>query len=260
MAFTFDHLDNPDKRTWHVSGYQNNALDLSGNPNCMLLHFPGDEIRTIHGPETTHRFMADMTRVLPALEPLRDFRNSRGTRSASNFQPRVEEYGDYHVVLAQDDTNILDMLEAVPEQRRPPRTKQLEALVNWYQQKFENYCFVLACFVGEVRPIHPIVVEYVPHNDDVLFVPGLEAHDGLPPVIGQPVERDFRVAFGLQVCPQPVQVQYTDHAIRGQRWAPDDVTGMYDNRLQGPNQDYVVPYDSIKDGLFGKELLEVLVG
>ena len=261
MAYTYAALvlHKGDSRNFHVTGYQNTAQTLEG-PNCMILHFPGDEIQLVRGPEQTRHFMTDMTTNLPALQPLPPATLGRGaSRGLASYAPRVEEYGAYHVVLAQHSDGILDALEEVPPHRRPRRTTQLEKLVAWYHENFEDYSFVLACFNGAVRPQHPIVVSYVAHNDDVLFVPGLEGHDGNVPIIGQPVSRNFRIAFGDQERPQPYTIRYTDENVSGQPWAPATVTGFFDNRYRSDNGDYTIGRLSVGEGLIGKELFTELI-
>jgi len=131
-------------------------------------------------------------------------------------------------------------------------------LIEWYKEQFSDYAFVLACFNGEVRPRHPIVVEYFPHSDDVLFVPGLDGHTGDLPAIGQPMQRDFRVAFASEAHTLPLNVHYSEQIFH-ERWAPLTVTGFYDNRPHGENTDYVLPLESIEEGFFGHELLDTLI-
>lgn len=254
-AFTYATLDTRDPRTLHVSGYQNTAS--STGPNCMLLHFPGDHLVLTKGPETTRHLMEDMTRGLPELYPTPRMRG--GVYRGAVGSTYVETYGDYDVVVAEDASDIIEALEGVDPQRRPARTPELQAMVAWYGATFTGYAFVLACFNGNVNPRHPIVVEYFPHNDDVLFIPGLEGHDGNPPIIGQSTMRGFRCAFGAEDTKQQITVKYRDGDIGSQYWAPSNVTGFYDNRLEGSNCDYVIPLESVREGMFGRELFEVAI-
>jgi hypothetical protein len=259
-AFTYATLNTTDPRTLHVSGYQNYATNKSSLPNCMLLHFPGDELEMVSGPERTRHFMEDLTQGLQELVYIPRFR-SLGNEVVGSRSVKVQAYGDYHVVLAEHPGDILDALEQVPENRRPPRTGMLEDLVAWYRSSFSDYSFVLACFDGQVAPRHPIVVQYVPHNDDVLFVPGIDAHDGTLPRPGHPMQRDIKVAFASESHPQPQKVVYHDSFIHAPStyWAPTDVAGFHDNRSDGPNQDYIVPLLSLDEGLNGADLVEELV-
>lgn len=254
-AYTYANLDTSDSHNWHVTGYQNTARNLSPAPNCMMLHFPGSQLRLVDGgPEHTKTMMEDITRDLPALEETRGLSRSFAAPGAA----QVVEYGDYHVVVAQNAHDIPRALDHIPDWRRPMLTRSLMDLIGWYGANFPGYSFVLACFSGSVNPTHPIVVEYIPHNDDVLFIPGLDGHDGQLPSVGAPMHRDFRVAFGYEGNVQPFTVNYRDD-IAHQRWAPRDVTGFWDNRTVGPNQDYVVSLQDTNFGLAGNELLLELI-
>lgn len=241
----------------HVTAYQNNAVNLTGDPNCMILHFPSQGMpELVSGPEHTRRMMSDVVDHLPELVPTPRSRDLQYAGAA--HKAVVEPYGDYHVVLAEYPQHILDALDQVPESRRPRRTAELDALVEWYRTTFPDYAFVLACFSGKVVPSHPIVVSYVPDNDDVLFAPGLDGHDGRLPIIGVPTARDFHVAFGIDGHRMPLNVHYHDDVAQAW-WAPRTVTGFYDNRPDGPNTDYTFPLETLRDEVMGNELMLDLV-
>lgn len=249
LAYTYATTRDGESRPLHITGYQNAANNLGEDPNCMFLHFPGDEIRLVHEPEHTENFMFDMIRGLTPLGAI--------SRSVGGF--RVEEYGDYHVVLAEELSDIFDALAEVPEERRPKVTEKLEKLVGWYGWHFAGHSFVLACFEGKANPKHPIVVEYHPHNDDVLTVPGVDAHDGNLPSLRVQTRRDFRIAFGADGLNLDIKPDYTDAIIDSDYWAPKSVTGFYDNRWRGPNDDYVIALSTLNDGFRGAELAEHLI-
>lgn len=249
MAYTYLIIDDR-PANWHVTGYQNVARNLSPGPNCMLLHFPGNDLALVDGPQTTRNMMLDLTSMLPAIVPIEQ------TRGGAPGSFKIALYGDYDVVISEQATGMLEALNHVDELRRPVATDSLAMLLQWYEEHFPDYCFVLACFNGAVNPKHPIVVEYIPHNGAMLFVPGLDCHTGQPPIIGQQINRDFKVAFGVDGTTQPHKVHYTDSCV-GKYWAPNDVTGFNDNRRSGPNDDYRLPLESANHGFRGKELLEV---
>lgn len=254
-AYTWHTLGHPDPQrpSWHVTAYQNFARNLGADPNCMLLHFPGSNLNLVRGPELTRFLMQDVTSYLPELIPTPTF------RGASSSKTVVEDYGDYTVILAESAAHILEALEQVPEHRRPKRSTKLEALVEWYHTYYPDYAFVLACFAEGATPQHPIVVEYVPNNDDVLFIPGLDCHTGEIPEVGVMMQRDFWVAFGSELHQQATgDIRYSDSCTKGAYWAPKSVVGFRDN-AEGPNKDYVVPLLSVEEGLNGRELLDVLV-
>ncbi len=238
----------------HVTAYQNRALNLSDDPNCMILHFPSQgKVELVQGAQNTSGLMTSITSGLTPLVP-------SYSRSGRNLESRlhtahVEEYGDYHVVIAEYPADMFKVLEQVPATRRPPITAQLQALVEWYGRKFPDYTFVLACFDGSVRPTHPIVVSYVPDNDDVVYCPGLDGHDGKIPEIGQPIARDFKVAFAVNDTILPHKVNF----VLSDWWIPTSVAGFFDNRTDAPNSDYVVPLLNLQEAFDGQELVNDLV-
>jgi len=239
----------------HVCGYQNRAQTLTGG-NAMFLNFAGSNLRVVRGPENTRNFMRAMTYRLPTLAPsLR----SRGMIPKGGPSIRVEQYGDYDLVLAQGPGDILSALGQVSPQRRPADTRSLREMIGFYMSFYPEDSFVLACWDGVAKPTHPITVSYRPRNASVLTIPGLDGHDGRTPVIGAPVMRNFHVAFALQEVKLPLEVRYGQEGITGQPWAPASVTGFVDNRPAGPNGDYIIPVKAVRKGLLGANLAKHLV-
>jgi hypothetical protein len=243
-------------RPVHVCGYQNEARTLDGG-NCMFLNFAGSDLRLVRGPEHTRRFMRDMTDELPELiEVMRMLGGSFSFGGSPGFA--VEDYGDCTVILAQGPGDILSVLDQVPVRRRPAYSSRLRDMVDFYMSWYGQDSFVLACFDGSVNPKHPITVSHQPRNADVLTIPGLDGHDGKVPTVGAPVYRDFKVAFAVNGVQLPYAVQYDDR-VAGMSWAPSSVTGFADNRSDGPNGDYVVPVEAVRQGLQGRELAAALL-
>ncbi len=237
----------------HVTGYQNRAKNLSAEPNCMILHFPSQAVpELLQGATSSKGLMASITAGLDTLGPTPPVFRGRGSHLES---AHVEEYGDYHVVLADYAKNMLNVLDQVPTNRRPRITPQLEALVGWYGQQFPDYTFLLACFDGSVHPSHPIVVSYVPDNDDVIFCPGLDGHDGTVPELGAPIDRDFKVAYGVAGLTLKHEVNFG----RSDWWIPTSIAGFHDNRASAPNGDYVIPLMTLQERFDGRELAEDLI-
>lgn len=262
QVFTFDPNHNNDHRAHHITAYLNTAINASGTPNCMLLHFPAQELPelVLDGLNAHTDVMRAVTHGLPRLsDGLPDDNGdwhlvSRGVETAV-----VQAYGDYHVVIANSASDIPQVLNKVPVDRRPPMTTDLENLIGWYDEHFFGYRFLLCCFNGHVRPSHPIVVSWIPDNDDVLFAPGLDGHTGELPRLGEPMPRNFRVAFGLDGVNLPKQVELHRPNPANHWWVPESVTGFFDDRVSGINSDYVVPRLTIAEGMSGRELLEDLV-
>lgn len=246
----------PDGRKVHVCGYQNLATRSEG-ANCMFLNFAGNDLEMVEGPELTRHMMRNMTAGLEELEYVPRMRGG-GSYGAKGYS--VQSYGDYTVVLAQRPEGIMEALESdeILKNRRPIWSPQLHRMANFYVEHRADDTFVLACFDGSADPRHPIVVSYTPYDADVLTIPGLDAHDGSLPVIGAPVYRGFKVAFGIEGVESPHKVHYDD-SVEGLWWAPRFVAGFDDNRQDGPNGEYVVPVSAVRAGLTANRLAEQLV-
>ena len=225
----------------HVVGYQNTAKNLSAMPNSMFQNYPGTDLQMVQPAVHTYTLMEDMTASLLEVVPSRKLRGGGryGSRSAV-----IEEFGDYTIVRANDPHGILAVLNEVREDRRPLIDGQLGAMADFFKEKKPHDSFVLACFDGNVKPEHPIIVSYVPRDPNVLAVPGLDGHDGFVPTIGAPVYRNFSVAFGVYGMSDGHQVSYGDHSV-DPLWAPERIVGFVDNRPDGRNGDYALPIEAI---------------
>lgn len=204
-------------------------------------------------PERTTNLMTDITaRLTPLASSSRD-------RDPIFAEPKAQvvEYGDYHVILAERACDILPALDGVPQERRPLWTPQLQALSAFCEVHGNGYGFILGCFDGSVKPTHPIVVGFVPPVFDWLRAPGWDGHDGELPVLGQPMQRDFHVAFGVEGLDLPIKVNYSDDVDSS--WAPASVAGFWDNRSDGPNRDYGVGMRTLERGVTGRELAKQLL-
>jgi hypothetical protein len=244
----------PDK---HLVAYQNKLVTANGGPTAMVLNFPGSGLMTVSGPEDTFSLMADITRDLPlAMTPRMD-RGSFSMRSLGGPPPvSVEAYGDYYVVLAQQPADITAALQSVPDSHRPRDIGKVVDFAGFYMSWAPNQVFMVACTTGRAAPRHPIVVEYQPHDSNVLVAPGLDGHSGGLPVPGDPVHRDFAVAFGIHGVNLPHTINYNDRV--SDAWAPTSVAGFRDNRPWGINGDYVVSLADLERQLTGPKLVGAL--
>lgn len=236
----------------HICAYQNTAR--SSMVNCMFLNFAGSNLQPVQGPEHTVGVMNRVVAYLPELRPTPSdlLGGSRSRKGAT-----VVDYGDYTLVYANSPGEIIAAIGTVRADRRPVSVPALADMAAFYGDFRPHDSFVLACFSGNVRPKHPIVVSYTPHNPDILTAPGLDGHNGRVPVPGTKMARDFTVAFGVYGTRLPFNVQHD--ASTNTEWLPESVTGFVDNRREGLNQDYVVPIDVVKEGLAGPYLADQLL-
>ena len=254
--------------TRHLLGYQNSAISYSG-PNCMLLHVPmKGELRAANLIPTTHapNFLRDMAKGLESLDP--PMRG--GSRGVTRSAPVVVKYGAYEVVLASSASDIYDALELVSPDKRPKINK---TLLSWFDHNRPGYGFVLPCFNNAVEMAnHPILVEYTPMDPERLFVPGLESHDGTPPVLGSRNHpRDFKVVFGSMLGAEVKEgrfglddeylfthsVGYTDNLGNLRELLPKQIVGFRDENI-GTNSDYWASVADVRRGLNYGSLFETM--
>jgi hypothetical protein len=230
----------------HVLAYQNHAESLVPHGNCMILDVAGYNLNLVQAATQTRSLMDDVTAGLRKVIEERSF--TRGAAGVS-FEPTVQAFGDYDVVIADTIDGMLTVLDRVQPDRRPPLTKMHDQQ-RLYRHHRPGHMFIMACFDGTVRPTHPIVVEYTPNDPRVLTAPGLDGHDGTVPRPGDPVITGFKIAFGARGLQLPHVIRYNDEV--SEEWAPASVTGYIDNALS-PNGSYelrlsdlravVSPYD-----------------
>jgi hypothetical protein len=122
-------------------------------------------------------------------------------------------------------------------------------------QFYPEDSFILACFDGEVAPIHPLAVSYDPNDPTQISIPGLDGHEGDIPEIGGRVTRDFTVAVGVEGAQLRHEVNYLDRFPFTPEWAPKFVNGFIDNREDEElNGDYAWPIEAVLDNLDGTDL------
>jgi hypothetical protein len=173
-------------RIVHTLIYNNRVQNLEEEGNAMILHLPTDEIQQGN--------LLDLTNARNLLEDMAYVDSDVLDFASSGSAPVVFAVGSYHVVVARRACDIPEVLEQVPEQKRP-RVNQ--PLLEWYDSNFGGGCFILACFDGKNEiAVEPFGVWYEPWQPDILRIPLLDAHDGRPPTIGESVDRDHTVFVG----------------------------------------------------------------
>jgi len=233
----------------HLLGYQNSSRSFVG-ANCMLLHVPTRVLteQSLVPTWGTPNFMKDMGKTVGSLTSLSRGGGTMGMQFRST--PIVVQYGNYEIVLASSASDIPDALERVSAAKRPMINRDL---LSWYDRNFDGYSFILACFNNaDEKPNHPILVRYQPTDSTHLFVPGLESHDGRPPIIGSREHpRDFKVVFGSRLATPNASlnsVRYTDELGALATLLPQQVVGFRDEG-EGANADYKVSVDHVRQGM-----------
>lgn len=183
----------------HVAGYQNKATS-PGGPNAMLLPFPS---AVPMGPanvvDTTSakRLLKDYAETL--VERTRGFSKGLLSLSADGLDDDIQvfEAGSYHIVMAANAAAIPSALRFVPSAKRPRVNQAIfDAYAKFYPSA--TWQFALCCWNGAVDA-EPMMWWYQPNDPDYLFLPGLDAHDGLPPKLGTQVRVDHSLIVGSNI-------------------------------------------------------------
>jgi len=230
----------------HVLGYQNLATNHSPGPNAMILPFPAsapmgpDNILDVSG---CRRILKDMAYSIAE--------RSRGlTKSASTLRSaQVFESGAYTIVLAEDASDIPGALHRVPEAKRPPLNAEIfEAYSQWYP----NWPIALCCFSNRASlDADPILWWYEPKEENSLFAPALDAHDGRAPNLRRNVEVDHTLIYGSCVDPHGSKVQYRDELPNRVRslLAPSIIGRTV--RQSMPNGDFTISVEKVRSARMG---------
>lgn len=230
-------------RAIHVLGYQNTAQNLNARgPNAMILHLPsagamdeGNFVDTSAAP----RYMQDIARsVLPV--PVGSGERGGPQRSfGSQAKAAVFDYGKiYTVVLADDASQIAEALTRVPENRRPEIGDEIIA---FYGKSYPGWKLAICCFDNaEAKESEPITVWYEPLFPELLVIPGIDAHDGRAPKLGQDVRVDHELFFGhSSLGRDQTKVRYREWPEHLRPFLPEKAAGR---RLSGnmTNGDFVL--------------------
>lgn len=178
----------------HHLFYANNVQNLSDGPNCMILPIPG-QIKKLHDTTPYNKFMDELDRAFPP----RQMRSSDSRSLSASKSITIEQVGAYTVVRCEsiDANAIQKALETLPENIQP---KIGLPLLKWYEEFYgKGHQLILCCFNNkELKQAQPVYVEYVPINFSIGFFPGADSHDGNPPRMGKPVDRDHVLFFGTR--------------------------------------------------------------
>lgn len=187
-------------RVVHVLGYANNAESVG--PNAMILPLPS---MVPMGPEnivdTTNAasILKDMAMTIQTNVGIFTFSSSfDGVEEEIPRGVQIFESGSYTVVLAKSAADIPSVMRFVPAEKRP---KVNRAIFNEYARLYPNSQFALCCWKGKVYgdEVEPLLWWYEPSDPSSLFLPGLDAHDGRPPVLDTKVDVDHVLIVGSNV-------------------------------------------------------------
>lgn len=253
----------------HVLGYQNTvqnlAVETSPNltwsqiagldtppvvGNAMILPFPaqaGSMTReNVVSTEGSPKFLEEMAKLLQPRTrgSLLSFGATRG--GANSVE--IFDHGIYTVVLASQAGAIADALEAVPSKKRP---KIGTDFFDAYDRLYAGWTIALCCFNNaDAKRASPLLWWYKPMYPEVLFAPGLDAHDGRPPNVKEEVAVDHTVIFGSHLAQAGLDVYWS-------RRPDSDVEKLLPRRIVGKpvhgrlsNGDFVARVKDVREGSF----------
>ncbi len=197
-------------RVVHVAGYQNKAK--ADGPNAMLLPFPttspmnaGNVIDTRQCTQILKDYAESVVVAAYAV-------NFSGAEAEHDDSRGVQvfESGSYTVILCADAAAIPSALQRVPIDKRPEVN---QAIFDRYAELYpaSNWQFALCCWNGAVDA-EPMLWWYTPSDPTTLFLPGLDAHDGRPPVLDATVAVDHVLVVGsnIRVVQNSQRVYFSD--------------------------------------------------
>lgn len=253
-----------DGRTVHVLGYENSVAPARGRAsqaNAMVLPFPAVPrsmtAANILDTRDIRHVLATYRERIHELDPRfmhqRSFSNTRSGPLAPAVQ--VFDSGSYTVVLAADAHDVPAALHRVPPERRPRLNPALfDAYAGWYP----GWTIALCCFdAAQTMRAEPLLWWYEPLDEQELFLPALDGHDGTVPDLSEPVRADHTLAVGSQWFDDsqpPIDVY--DGAAESHPARPYLVRNVVGRYLddQHPNGDYYCAIDDVRRGRFRPEI------
>jgi len=244
----------------HVLGYQNKAENLSTGPNAMILPFPSAERM---GPENVIDVGENKTILTDMAEAIkhRTRRRDRRMESLGYDDDLIGSYvevfnsGDYTVVLAADARDIPQVLNRVPENKRPRINREIfEAYAKWYP----NWPIALCCFEAQKSVENqPMLWWYLPTSHDTLFLPGLDGHSGQVPNLKEKVGREHSIVVGTtaQIKSKGSKVRYgSDLSSDLKKFIPEYVVGG-EVHLTTPNGDFQVRAAEVHEARYSFDIV-----
>lgn len=177
----------------HFISYSNNVDNRSGRPNAMILAIPGHtKPEWFHNTEKYKDFMNEIISVsdLGSWKGIL-FRSKSMTDDFLSFESF--ELGMYTVGLSSSFEGAESFIDSLPENKKPIISDELK---DFFREKYKGWSFAICCFDSNKKiDAQPIAFEYKPFNDDFLYFPSLDAHDGGAPNLSRLVNTDHTIIF-----------------------------------------------------------------
>ena len=167
----------------HILAYANKVKNTSGKPNAMILPVPGTlSSGMFYNTKDYNNFLDDIEK---AITP-----RTRGLSMTKGISIGVEDFtlGMYRILISKNIYSIKEVLDSMGDDERPELS---EDMYNFFATNYDSWSFVICCFQGDKEiSAQPIMFEYVPFDPNILYFPGVDAHNGNAPVLGENVDVD----------------------------------------------------------------------
>lgn len=234
---------------WDSEGYTLQSLSTA---NCMILPIPlhsESQVMDI-GILDTRNFKNCLKDMAEALNPVESTRSM--SKGLSYGAPRGEvyilEFDVYSIVMAQYAGDALNVLEAIPTNRRPDIS---EALLSSYEEWY-GWPVAFCCFDNvEAKQAAPLVFTFKTRFPNKLFLPAIHGHDGNVPNLAERVQDDHTYIGGSCLATSTGnRVYYTDTiAPELRRELPTSVVGTTADYYHKQG-DVVLDLAKVRQGVF----------
>jgi hypothetical protein len=167
----------------HFTAYENKVENLVNEPNCMILPIPG-RTKPEYFVDTTlyNKFLTEIVQ-----NSHKEFR-TRGKKSLSLSKGFDSfELGQYQIGLCNGYQSMSEFILSLTEENRPVVSVEL---MKFFIDHYHGWSFAVCTFAANAKlEAQPIAYEYKPFQNDWLFYPAMDSHDGTAPK-EQGVERD----------------------------------------------------------------------
>jgi hypothetical protein len=211
--------------------------------NAMLLHVPADidTIDLLPATSAQLREFGDLLNRKPLPQIRTDYYSGMRGGLLGGSSTGAFSQGAYDIGFATPSKESIDSafeaIRALNADYIPPNVSG--EMIEYYKELAGRYG-ALTLVVAGFNPsrgmdAHPIALSYQSSIEEI-FAPGLERHDGKPPVDGEYGLRDFRVFLAGNIS-------YTEEEGFGLD-APSPL-GFHE-KTNGLNADYVIPRDALE--------------
>lgn len=198
-------------------------------------------------------FMEDFRRAVapPAMsDDYADFSLSMAPKAAAIVVKGFDS-GTYDVVIAWSAAAIADVIQQVDEAKRPQINA---ALYGELDALYPSWTFVLFCFAGDAaEKAGCALMRYQPMRPDLLYLPGLDGHDGR--IDWDPVTLDHTIVVSSYLlhedAPNARAVKFRDAGVKDSIPSlPRVVIGRSYSGIEVPQGDFLFRLEDVRRGKF----------